>query len=213
MPLLQSLSLIYSNLTEPPEFPWNNSTLGIFRGLKRKNQEAIGGVQVERSLYIRQLRLDYNNIQDLSSHEFRGFLHVLRLRGNGLKKVRPSCFQRLAGIQMIDMSRNKLVSLPESLFQGLTSLRTILLGKNNIFFIKPNLFQGLNNIKKIYLDHNNLSSIPKGLFNSLDTLEVLRLDSNKITSIAESLFPRSSALRQLSLQTTVCLPFLLGYFA
>ena len=200
MPLLQSLSLTYSNLTEPPEFPWNNSTLGIFRGLKRKDQEAIGGVQVERGLYIRGLRLDYNNIQDLSSHEFRGFLHVLRLRGNGLKIVGPSCFQRLEGIQMIDMSRNKLVSLPESLFQGLTSLRTILLGKNNIPFIKPNLFQGLNNIKRIQLEHNNLSSIPPGLFNSLNTLEVLRLDSNKITSIEESLFPRSSALQQLSLQ-------------
>ena len=200
MPYLQSLSLVYSNLTEPPEFPWNNSTLGIFRGLKRKDPQAIGGVQVERGLYIRQLRLDYNNIQDLSYHEFRGFLHVLRLKGNGLKKVGPSCFKRLEGIQMIDMSRNKLVSLPESLFRGLTSLRTVLLGKNNISFIKPNLYQGLNNIKRIYLDHNNLSSIPTGLFNSLNTLEVLRLDSNKITSLEESLFPRSSALRQLFLQ-------------
>ena len=35
MPLLQSLVLTNNNLTKPPEFPWNNSTLEIYRGMRR----------------------------------------------------------------------------------------------------------------------------------------------------------------------------------
>ena len=203
MPLLQSLNLALNNLREPPEFPWNNSTLEIFRGMRRTDamqRYNFDGVHVESNLYIRSLYLSSNNIEDLSSYEFRGFLHVLRLDRNGLKKVGPSCFHRLEGIQTIHLTGNKLVSLPENLFQGLTSLQNIFLGKNKLSIIEPKLFEGLKNIKKLYLDHNNLRFIPPGLFNSLNTLEVLHLDANKITNIEETPFPKHSSLRQLYLQ-------------
>ena len=202
MPLLQSLSLALTNLREPPEFPWNNSTLEIYRGMRRtvRQRYDIGEVHVESNLYIRALYLGDNNIEDLSSHEFRGFLHALNLDRNGLKKVGPSCFHRLEGIQTISLTGNKLLSLPENLFQGLTSLLNVFLGKNKISIIMPKLFEGLKNIKKVYLDHNNLRFIPHGLFNSLKTLEFLRLDANKITNIEEKPFPKHSSLRQLYLQ-------------
>ena len=202
MPLLQSLVLTNNNLTKPPEFPWNNSTLEIYRGLRRTGREdtKLAPVHVERNHYVRGLYLSHNNIEDLSSHEFRGFLHVLRLKGNDLRRVGPTCFHSLVGIQTIDLSRNKLASLPENLFQGLNTLQKIYLGENNISVIKPKLFEGLKNVKWIYLDHNGLYSIPNGLFKSLNTLEVLRLDANKITKIEENSLPQHSALRKLYLQ-------------
>ena len=201
MPLLQYLGLHDNNLTQPPQFPWNNSTLEIFRGLKRTDYYADSyGVHVEKHIYIRGLELGYNKIEDLSSHEFRGFLHLLRLQGNGLKTVGPSCFRKLEGIQTIDLSRNKLTSLPENLFQGLSSLLNILLGKNNISAIDQKLFKGLEKIRRIYLNDNNLKYIPDGLFNSLNTMEVLRLNGNKITKIEENPFSKHCALRWLFLQ-------------
>ena len=201
MPLLQRLHLALNNLKEPPEFPWNSSTLEIFRGMRRTDTDQDwSGVHVQSNLYIRGLYLGDNNIEDLSSYEFRGFLHVLRLERNGLKKVGPSCFHNLEGIQSIDLTGNKLVSLPENLFQGLISLLIVSLGKNKISIIKPKLFEGLKNIKNIYLDHNNLRFIPHGLFNSLNTLEVLHLDANKITNIEKNPFPKHSSLRRLYLQ-------------
>ena len=206
MPLLQSLDLTYNKLTEPPKFPWNNSTLEIPHGLRRtyesqaRTSHRFKEVDIARNVYIRRLILDYNNIEDLSSHEFRGFLHLLSLKSNGLKTIGPSCFHNLQGIQTIDLSRNKLASLPENLFQGLTSLRNIFLGENEMSVIELKLFQGLERIKKIHLDHNNLHSIPDGLFNSLNTLEVLRLNASNITNIMENPFPPFSALRELYLQ-------------
>ena len=181
----QQLSLSFSSVKEPPEFPWN-STLDFF--------------QCMRNLFCPTLSLDYSDIGDLSSHIFRRLLHSLRLQENGLKAVGPSCFRNLEGIQAVNLSYNDLVSLPETLFHGLTSLRYIFLTGNKLSFLKPKLFQGLKNVKRIDLNDNNLNHIPKGLFSSLNKLEFLNLANNKITAIDKNIFPRHSPLEQLLLQ-------------
>ena len=198
MPNLQYLDLSWNSLTKPPEFPWNNSTLQIFRELRRGGCDE--NVRVAQNLYIRGLDLSRNKIEDLSSHVFRGFLHKLVLRTNGLRTIGPTCFHDLQGIQSIDLSRNMLTSLPENLFRGLTSLLNIDLSKNRISVINQTLFHGLINIKRIYLNDNHLSYIEDGLFNTLDNLEVLQLDSNKIKRIGENPLSPSSSLRELYLQ-------------
>ena len=182
---LQQVSLSFSSVKEPPEFPWN-STVDFF--------------QCMRNLFRPTLSLHYNNIGDLSSHIFRRLLHSLRLQENRLKAARPSCFRNLEGIQAVNLSYNNLVSLPETLFHGLTSLRYIFLTGNKLSFLKPKLFQGLKNVKRIDLNDNNLNHIPKGLLNSLNKLEFLNLANNKITAINKNIFPRHSPLQHLMLQ-------------
>ena len=198
MPNLQYLDLSSNSLTKPPEFPWNNSTLEIFRELRRGGRDEI--VRVAQNLYIRGLDLSHNNIEDLSSHEFRGLLHKLVLRSNGLRTIGPTCFHGLKGIQSIDLKRNMLTTLPENLFHGLTSLLHIDLSKNRISVINKTLFHGLITIKRIYLNDNHLSYIEDGLFKTLDNLEVLRLDSHNIKTVVGNPFSPSSSLRQLHLQ-------------
>ena len=198
MPNLQYLDLSRNSLTKPPEFPWNNSTLHIFRELRRSGRDENAGVA--QNLYIRGLDLSWNKIKDLSSHKFRGFLHKLVLRSNGLRTIGPTCFHGLQRIQSVDLSRNMLTSLPENLFRGLTSLLRIDLSKNRMSVLNLTLFHGLLNIKEIYLNDNDLSYIEDGLFNTLHKLEVLRLDSNKIKSIGRNLFSSHSSLREPHLQ-------------
>ena len=198
VPFLQVLYLRECNLTEPPQFPWNNSTLDRAE-LRSDLYGYYDFDQVQGPFYPRILYLDKNNIEDLTSHEFRGFLHYLSLRENGLKAIGPSCFHNLEGIQTIDLGENNLASLHQNLFQGLTSLLNIILGSNNLTVIERTLFKGLNNIKKIKLDNNKLHSIPNGLFNSLSTLELLSLSGNNIEKIEENPFPKDSALQNLYL--------------
>ena len=197
VPFLQVLYLKECNLTEPPEFPWNNSTLD--RAELRYKYVYSFFNQVQSHLYPRILYLDKNNIEDLTSHEFRGFLHYLSLRGNGLKAIGQSCFHNLEGIETIDLSENNLASLHQNLFQGLTSLLNINLGSNNLTVIERTLFKGLNRIKMIRLDHNKLHSIPNRLFSSLSTLELLNLSGNNMKKIEENPFPKDSALQNLYL--------------
>ena len=126
IPNLQRLSLSDRRLKEPPVFPWNNSTLDLFHGLRGTTPTLISlfgaPLSIERNLYPRALKLDYNNIKDLSFHIFCGSLHLLFITRQGLKAVGPSCFRNLGGLEMLALSNNKLVSLPETLFHGLTSL-------------------------------------------------------------------------------------------
>ena len=202
IPRLQWLSLVECNLTEPPEFPWTNSTLDYdhsYRAELRDIYTYDSTYQIQDNLFPRVLNLTNNNIKDLTSHEFRGFLHYLSLRENGLKAIGPSCFHNLEGIQTIDLGKNNLPSLHQNLFQGLTSLLNIFLESNNLTVIEETLFKGLNRIERIRLDHNNLHSIPDGLFSSLSTLALLNLTGNNISKIEENPFPKGFALQELYL--------------
>ena len=201
MPLLQSLLLVECNLTKPPEFPWSDSTLEYQRGLRRTADSfhTVTSIHVQGNLYVRVLRLDYNNIVDLTSHEFSGLLHVLSLRGNGLQTIGPLCFRKLRGIQRIDLSRNNLVSLPQDLFRGLTSLRQVYLRSNKLKIIEQKLFKDLKNVTIVHLRQNNLDYIPKGLFNSLDSLEILDMGINNIRKIEENPFSKNASLKVLYL--------------
>ena len=60
--------------------------------------------------------LDHNNITDLSSHSFKGGLHVLSLRGNGLKIINPKSFYNVKDLRHLDLRQNLLKSLPSELF-------------------------------------------------------------------------------------------------
>ena len=205
MPLLQTLFLQSNKLTQPPDFPWSNSILELPRGLRRNrvfNDEIKSreGLDVNDNIYCRILKLDSNNIEDLTSYEFKGFLHKLSLARNGLQKVGPTCFRNLNGIQAIDLSNNKLDDLPPQLFHGLSSLLEIRLGDNNMSVVPPEIFKGLKNIKKITLDNNNIRSVSSGLFNGLDKLQVVHLEGNKLAKLDEGAFSNESIMQEIYLQ-------------
>ena len=205
MPALQTLDLRFNKLNRPPIFPWSNATLELPRGLRRTRAfnskiNALEGIDVDRDIYLRILRLDANNIEDLSLHEFHGYLHKLSLARNGLRKVGATCFRNLSGIQAIDLSKNNLRKLPPQLFHGLNSLTEIRLRENNISVVPTEIFKGLENIRKITLEHNKIKRITNGSFNSSERLEVVHLEGNKIETIEEGAFSNDSTLREIYLQ-------------
>ena len=204
MPLLQSLELANNRLTIPPPFPWCNASLQLPRGLQRTptgNHHYQFGTNVHPKIYRRFFDLAYNNIEDLSTHEFRGLLNKLTLEGNGLKVIGPTCFRNLTGIHVIDLSKNKLNDLPSELFQGLDNLLELRLDHNNISVIPNELFKTVTKIKRIDLNGNKLSTIPKELFSKLKNIEVLHLEDNQITQVDDNAFPvYSSSLEKIYLQ-------------
>ena len=204
MPLLQSLELANNKLTEPPPFPWCNATLKLPRGLQRTptgNHHYQHGTNVHPNIYRRFLDLSYNNIDDLSTHKFRGFLNKLTLEGNGLKVIGKSCFRNLEGVHVINLSKNKLKSLPSELFQGQDSLLELRLDHNNISIIPNKIFKTVTQIKRIDLHSNKLSNIPKELFSKLKNIEILHLEDNQITQIHDKAFSTdSSSLQRIYLQ-------------
>ena len=204
MPLLQSLEIPHNNLTKPPPFPWCNTTLELPRGLERAptaNHHYQFGTIVHPKIYRRFYDLSFNNIEDLSTHEFKGLLNKLTLEGNGLKAIGPRCFRSLKGIHVINLSKNKLNDLPSQLFQGLDSLLELRLDHNNISVLPSQLFKNLTQIKRIDLEGNKLSYVSKELFNKLKFCEILNLNDNQITLVDDDAFPTdSSSLQTINLQ-------------
>lgn len=204
MPLLQSLELANNKLTAPPPFPWCNTTIHLPRGLQRTptgNHHYQFGTNVRPNIYRRFLDLSYNNIQNLSTHNFRGFLNKLTLEGNGLKVIGAWCFRNLKGIQLISLSKNKLKNLPSELFQGQDSLLELRLDHNNISIIPNDLFKTVTKIKRIDLQSNKLTSIPQELFGKLKNIEILHLEDNHITQVHDKAFSiDSSSLQNIYLQ-------------
>ena len=205
MPLLQSLDVSHNKFTKPPNFPWSNSTLHLPRGLKRTltgNHHYQYGSIVHPKIYRRCFNLSFNNIEDLSTYEFRGLLNKLTLEGNGLKGIGKHCFRGLREIHEIDLSKNKINNLPSELFWGLDDILHLKLGHNNLSVIPEKLFESQTKIKRIDLDHNKLSKIPKDLFSNLKSVEVLNLEHNQITKIDDEAFPTEPAcsLQEIYLQ-------------
>ena len=204
MPLLQTLNVAHNNLTKPPFFPWSNSTLQLPRGLSRtlnENHLYQDGTTVHPKIYRRFFDLAFNNIEDLSTYQFRGFLNKLSLKGNGLKVIGPSCFCNLKGIQVIDIGRNNLEYLPSELFHGLDDLLELKLDHNNFSVVPVELFKSQTQIKRVDLNHNKLRLISEDLFCNLQSLEILHLEANQISQIDDEAFPiDSSSLREIYLQ-------------
>ena len=213
MPGLQTLDLRFNKLTQPPIFPWNNTALKFPHGLigaKGLKVKTLGGSDVDADNYVRSLRLDGNIIQDLSLHEFHGFLHKLSLTRNGLQTIGATSFQNLSGIQAIDISKNNIQELPSQLFHGLNSLTEIQLHENNLSVVPAELFRGSENIMKITLGHNKIRKIAGGLFNSSKRLLILHLEGNRIKTIEEGAF--SNSLREVYLQNNVLSYFPISLF-
>ena len=204
MPLLQSLEVSHNKFTKPPNFPWYNSTFHLPRGLQRTltgNHHYQYGTIVHPKIYRRFFDLSFNNIEDLSTYEFRGLLNKLTLEGNGLKVIGKYCFRGLREIHVIDLSKNKIKQLPSELFQRLDDILELKLDYNNLSAIPGELFKTLANIKRIDLDHNKLSYISEDLFGNLKSVEVLHLEHNQIAKIDDKAFPiKSSSLGEISLQ-------------
>ena len=196
MPHLQELDLNYNMLTIPPDFPWDNQLLRIHGNLSRR--EAICAVvnacqvsNLPRNVYIRALRLEHNNITDLSSHSFKGCLHMLSLRGNGLKVINPKCFYDLWDIQRLDLAQNQLKAIPTELFvinQDKATLEYIDLSYNAITSLSPSQFQAQTNLIQIDLSHNELGIIRRGTFSHLKRLKVIALNNNLLKLIEEGSF-------------------------
>lgn len=196
-PRLQLLSILNGNLTHPPNFPWNDELLNLSINMSRTEieQEKFLGlthVDIGNNYHVRELSLIENNITDLSTHTFKGFLHKIVLSRNGLKLLSELTFRKLQGFQHLDLSSNELLVIPKNCFQGLGELRHLNFKMNQISHIPQDLFS--DNIKLVFLDfsHNRISKIESNTFSHLRSLKELHLEHNMITSIEVNMFPSKS---------------------
>ncbi|XP_018591142.2 toll-like receptor 3 [Scleropages formosus] len=184
------------------------------------------------------LLLGYNFIsQNLSGSEFRGlsriqkihlsfnnqkirltswsFQHVPTLRTLMLRRaltgtldLKPSPFQPLQELSVLDLSNNNIANINSDLLSGLHNLRVLYLQHNNLARIwksanpgGPLLFlRGLENLTVLELDYNGFDEIPAAGLQGLRKLQELSLGGNMLDFLREGIFSDMVSLRSLNLQ-------------
>lgn len=151
---------------------------------------------------LESLNVSLNRLQDISDLGFREKEDTGK-DGVGLFGGLGGC--RL-GLQVVDLSYNRLILLPprglsalnslrelylqgneisvvaDRALAGLKGLRILNLADNKVVALPESLFQDSREISEIYLSNNSLSSLPPKLVAKLEYLVVLDLSHNILTS-------------------------------
>ena len=96
----------------------------------------------------------------------------------------PESLSRLAHLQRLGLSDNRLTLLPESLGQ-LKELQELHLSGNRLTLLPESLGQ-LKELQELQLSRNRLTALPESL-GQLDHLQILGLSDNQLTAMPESL--------------------------
>jgi Leucine-rich repeat (LRR) protein len=154
---------------------------------------------------LRHLEITWAKIFDkLTRDTFKNLLVVESIKMNlcSLSWIDPDVFVNLQHLELLDLSRNRLL---ECTFKIPSSLTELKLNNNEIVSIDE-VFT-LSNVvltKLIQLDlsNNNIKSLPDGCFSGLVSLKYLNLAHNKLVIVSEEAFEGLVKLRELNLSWT-----------
>ncbi|XP_041980034.1 toll-like receptor 7 [Aricia agestis] len=204
---LQTLDLGQNNLKVIPPDVFcaldNLQLLNITRN-KIKSVDRLGfGKTCGSSL--QSLDVSFNEIKSLSDEsEITGFrrLQELKLQNNNISDISSEIFNGLISLRILNISYNKLQFIPEGTFANTKELREMYLNNNMLFELAKGVFHRLEQLLVLDLSNNQLSSahIDGGTFIGLIRLVILNLSNNALTRIDGKTFKDLFFLQILDLR-------------
>lgn len=154
---------------------------------------------------LRSLDLSNNEIKSLTDEsEITGLrrLQELRLQHNNITDISRETFNGLISLRILNISYNNLQSIPEGTFANLKELREIYLNNNLLYELARGVFHRLEQLLVLDLSNNQLSSahIDGGTFIGLIRLVILNLSNNALTRIDGKTFKDLFFLQILDLR-------------
>lgn len=154
---------------------------------------------------LRHLDLSYNEVKSLSEDsELSGLrrLQELKLQHNNISDISSEIFNGLISLRILNISHNNLHTIPEGTFSNTKELREIYLNNNILFELARGVFHRLEQLLVLDLSNNQLSSahIDGGTFIGLIRLVILNLSNNALTRIDGKTFKDLFFLQILDLR-------------
>lgn len=207
----------------------NNSTIEILED------------NIFSNLRLHNVQLSNCKIKRIEDSAFKGQENVMKnlnLQDNLLEEVPIKALKILQILNLLDLSKNRIVNIPNESFSGLTKLSTIKLSDNNVT-LHNQAFQGLeNSLKNLNLKGTKQKRVPEAVrglttlafldlsqngirelpgaggirtFEGLDSLTALNLERNLIQSLGETAFAGvRKTLSSLSLLNNLLSEFPVG---
>ncbi|CAH0399879.1 unnamed protein product [Chilo suppressalis] len=154
---------------------------------------------------VRSLDLSHNELKSLSEEsEIAGLrrLQELRLQYNNISDISSETFNGLISLRILNISYNNLQLIPEGTFANTKELREVYLNNNQLFELARGVFHRLEQLLVLDLSNNQLSSahIDGGTFTGLIRLVILDLSNNALTRIDGKTFKDLFFLQILNLR-------------
>ncbi|XP_019364093.1 PREDICTED: TLR4 interactor with leucine rich repeats [Gavialis gangeticus] len=123
------------------------------------------------------------------------------LGGNFIANVSAADFQRLVGLQRLDLQYNRIRWLQPAAFERLGRLEELYLGNNLLAALPPGALGGLARLRILYVNANQLRRLSAAAFTGLGSLVKLRLDGNALGALGEAGFAGLPNLLYLHLES------------
>ncbi|CAB3254901.1 unnamed protein product [Arctia plantaginis] len=154
---------------------------------------------------LRSLDLSHNELKSLSEEsEITGLkrLQELRLQYNNITDISGETFNGLISLRILNVSYNSLQFIPEGTFASTKELREVYLNNNLLFELARGVFHRLEQLLVLDLSNNQLSStyVDGGTFIGLIRLVILNLSNNALTRIDGKTFKDLFFLQILDLR-------------
>lgn len=181
-----------SNLSEIESLDLSENQLGgIDFGTKLTNLKSLdlsnnSGVQIKTKSFEGLKSLEKLYLANLSSYVTRLDTSFIRLAG-------------LSKLTVLDLKRNRIVSLDKDLFKSLPALDRLDLSENTID-LKSTDFSYAKCLRFLDLSRNDLNVLEPRGFVGLESVEVLNLGFNLIGNLEACWFEGLGGLRKLSLR-------------
>ncbi|XP_022537142.2 transforming growth factor beta activator LRRC32 isoform X1 [Astyanax mexicanus] len=154
---------------------------------------------------IHTLDLSWNLLQNLTEDVLFSYPTIkhLNLHSNRIQFIQPGFFQKMAHLQVLDLSKNELhvnAALKTNALGPLTSVHTLDLSGNGLFTDMSDYFlRDAPALTNLYLNGNSITKLGKDTFSGSLALRNINLHNNVILEIEEGTFDSLLDLTELDL--------------
>jgi Leucine-rich repeat (LRR) protein len=124
-------------------------------------------------------------------------LKMIYLEGNSIIDVPSSTFQNNSGLEILDMSGNKINSIHQDTFMHNIELKELHLEGNSIRDVHSTAFRNNSRLEVLDMSGNEINSIHRDTFIHNPELKWLYLKQNSISDVNSSTFRNNSRLLHL----------------
>lgn len=152
-----------------------------------------------------QLKVTNGQLAEIQPNTFNKLtgLQVLDLSGNALQQISsPDLLKTMFYLQTVDLSDNSLNDLPSGVFSAQSNLQELrIAGNKNIRNLRGPSFQGARSLLKFLASGCSIRTLENDLFSAISSVHTLDLSFNQIQSLPNTdSFRLLRNLRNLTLQ-------------
>lgn len=186
---LQMIPGDISSLTKSLHLAGNTTTPNTLTHIRRGDLSNLSD--------LRYLTLSFSSIQTIDDGVFIQIkeLRQLRLNNNQIKQLSAETFTGLSNLEILDLSGNPNIQIQPGTFRHLLKLRELYLGDTLLDELNTNMFGGVTALKVLDIHGNSLKTLDSETLNFFPDLSELDISSNALTTLEDEVWTSISNLQ------------------